>query len=46
MEEYYRNANEIVMSEPQIEEFADTMDINEGPAFTYGKLLLLISDRE
>lgn len=45
MKEHYRNANEIVMSEPQIVEFVDAMNIDEDPTLTYGKLLLLTDDQ-
>jgi hypothetical protein len=38
-------ANEIVMSEPYMEEVVDEIDLDEDPAFTYGKLVLLADDR-
>jgi hypothetical protein len=34
-------ANEIVMSETYFEVVIDEMDVDEDPAFTYGKLVLL-----
>jgi hypothetical protein len=45
MEKHYIKANEIVISEAQVEEMAEEIDLDEDLAFTYGKLLLLADDR-
>ncbi|KAI8890610.1 hypothetical protein K501DRAFT_265605 [Backusella circina FSU 941] len=37
MEERYMQANEIVMSEPYMEEVVDEIDLDEDPAFTYAE---------
>ncbi|GAA5811948.1 hypothetical protein MFLAVUS_005395 [Mucor flavus] len=44
MNEHCRIANEIVMSDNRVEETVEEMDIDEDPAFTYGKLSLLADD--
>ena len=44
MNEHCRITNEIVMSDNRVEEVFEEMDIDEDPAFTYGKLLLLADD--
>ncbi|CEP10225.1 hypothetical protein [Parasitella parasitica] len=44
MEERYNVANEIVMSEPFVEQLIEHMDIDEDSAFTYGRLQMLAND--
>ena len=42
--EDYNIANEFVMREPYFEEVIDEMDVDEDPATTFGKLILLADD--
>jgi hypothetical protein len=44
MEERYNVANEIVMSEPFVEQLIEHMDIDEDAAYTYGRLQMLAND--